>query len=149
MENLKKTLQEILVQMSFPSVEINIEESGGSVLVSLNASESELSLLIGRHGEVINALETISGLIHNHGQTPWQSVSVNLGDYRQRRQEALYSMAERAALNAKTTGKEVIISHLPDNERRLIHLFLQDDPQVETYSEGSGRSRHLVVRPLV
>lgn len=134
-------------RLGFSETKLTVEETkdGPSVLITL--PEEEMGALIGHHGETITSLQTILNLIINQNQSTWTRVLVNIGDYRQRREKILEEMAQKAADNAKSTGKEVILSYLPSHERRTIHLLLEKNKDIETYSEGTGKYRRLVIKP--
>jgi len=111
-------------------------------------------LLIGYRGETLASFQLILGLIINQPaniekqdqvEKQWKKIIVNVGDYRQRREQTLVQLAQNAAQRVKFSGEPYVFEHLSPAERRIIHLSLQSDDQVTTYSEGEGRNRHLVV----
>ncbi|MDO8503734.1 MAG: KH domain-containing protein [bacterium] len=103
-------------------------------------------ILIGRHGETIDALQTFLNQAVFNKCGDWHRVIVNIGDYRERREESLQSLAEATAAKVKETGLEQPIFDLKPNERRIVHTILSEDPALTTESEGEGRDRHIVVK---
>ena len=107
----------------------------------------DIALVIGKHGDTLDALQLLAAIIANRGAETTARVVLDAEQYRDRRHRALESAAFSHAAKAKQTGREVVIRDLKAFERRIIHLVLRDDPEVETYSEGEGRHRSLVISP--
>lgn len=115
--------------------------------VSLDVSGSDSGSLIGRHGATLDALQLIVAIIANRGLPHGARVVVDAEGYRERRRQMLEKTALAHAAEAKETGKEIVITELKPYERRIVHMTLKDDEEVETYSEGEGDERHLVISP--
>lgn len=126
------------------SVAVDMDESGA---YRVNIQTEETGLLIGFHGRTLESFQIILGMIVAKQLGSWQRVYVNVGDYRERREEALMYMAQRAAERALVTGRPVELSHLSASERRVIHVTLSGDKRVTTESIGEGRDRKLVINP--
>ena len=107
----------------------------------------ELGMLIGRHGQTIDAIQYLANAILHRGRDDRKRVVVDAAGYRARRQAALDAIASRAAERATTTGQRVELEAMTAVERRLVHERLKDDPEVETTSEGTEPNRHVVVIP--
>lgn len=123
---------------------VTVAESEGVFNVQLETKEP--GILIGYHGETLAAIQLIVGMIAWRKSGEWTKVLVNIGDYRERRQESLERMAASVAQEAKLSGQPQALSPMSAFERRLIHLTLASDPEVETLSEGEGKERHVVVK---
>jgi spoIIIJ-associated protein len=127
----------------------------GSVSVDIDETEAfrvhieteETGLLIGFHGKTLESFQIILGIIVSKELDVWVKVYVNVGDYREKREEALMLMAQSAAERALTMGRPVELAHLSASERRVIHLTLSGDERVETESIGEGSRRTLLVKP--
>ncbi|MEE8638435.1 MAG: R3H domain-containing nucleic acid-binding protein, partial [Candidatus Margulisiibacteriota bacterium] len=74
-------------------------------------------------------------------------VSVDAGGYKVKRRQALERLAKEAADEVARTGEEKVLPHMGAGDRRIIHLCLQGDPKITTYSKGEGRERRLVIAP--
>jgi len=116
-----------------------------AILVQLETNEP--GILIGYHGETLAAYQLLLGIVLNKSLKVWTRVIVNVGDYREKREETLHRMALNAAQRAHFSGSPVILPSLSPGERRIIHLALKNNTEVETYSEGEGPERRLVIRP--
>ncbi len=108
---------------------------------------SDLGLLIGRHGQTIDALQYLANaLAHRRGST--RRVIVDAAGYRDRRETVLHAMAQRSAERASATGSPIELEPMTAVERKVVHEFLKEDPEVETTSEGSEPNRYVVILPL-
>ena len=115
--------------------------------VSLEIRGEGLGLLIGRHGATLDALQMLAAVVANTGYEHGARIVVDAENYRERRREMLRTMALQQAEKAKEAQQEVVIPDLKAFERRIVHLALKDDPDVETYSEGEGEDRCIVISP--
>lgn len=127
-------------------VSVDMDESGA---YRVNINTEETGLLIGFHGRTLESFQMILGMVAAKELGTWERVYVNVGDYREKREEALMYMAQRASERALATGKPVELSHLSAAERRVIHLTLSGDERVSTESIGEGRDRKLIISPKV
>ena len=108
-------------------------------------SASALSVLIGRRGETLAALQLLMHLIISKQTDTRDRVIVDVEGYRQRREENLRSMALRIAEQVRGSGRSVMLEAMPPNERRIVHMALADDEDISTESEGEGDQRRVVV----
>jgi len=115
--------------------------------IELEIRGEGLGLLIGRHGATLDALQMLAAVVGNTGLSQGARVVVDAEQYRERRREMLRKMALQQAEKAKESQQEVVIPDLKAFERRIVHLTLKDDPDVETYSEGEGDDRCIVISP--
>jgi spoIIIJ-associated protein len=109
----------------------------------------DLGLLIGHHGQTIDAIQHLAYRITFHGADERRRVVVDAAGYRERRAIALRSAADQAAESAVRSGRPIVLDPMSALERRVVHEHLKARHDVETYSEGQEPSRRLVVAPLV
>ena len=109
----------------------------------------DLGLLIGHHGQTIDAIQHLAYRFATHGDAERLPVVVDAAGYRERRAQTLRQTAEQAAQMAVSDRRPVPLEAMSALERKVIHEHLKDRHDVETYSEGQEPSRHLVVAPLV
>jgi spoIIIJ-associated protein len=114
-----------------------------------NVEGEDLGLLIGRHGQTIDALEHLGARIAFHGEGARKRVVVDAAGYRDRRADVLERQADRAVEDAVQYGRPVALDSMVASERRVVHEYLRDRRDVETYSEGEEPDRHLVVAPVI
>jgi spoIIIJ-associated protein len=126
-------------------VEIHVDEEG----LTAEYVGDELGLLIGHHGQTIDAIQHLAYRIATRGDGDRQPVVVDAAGYRERRAETLRASADQAAQTAISDRRAVALEAMSALERKVIHEYLKDRHDVETYSEGQEPARHLVVAPLV
>ncbi len=114
------------------------------VLVDIEGND--LSFLIGRKAETINALQYISSLIVSREVGRWIPLQIDVQHYRRRREEEVRKLARRIAEQVVSTGRKQVLEPMPPNERRIVHLELRDNPNVETESTGEEPRRKVTVR---
>jgi spoIIIJ-associated protein len=109
-------------------------------------SGDDLGLLIGRHGQTIDAIQYLANTVayRAYGDDR-KNVVVDAAGYRERRRETLEALAVRSAQRAISTGEAVELEPMSSIERRIVHLRLQDEPGVSTRSEGDEPYRFVVV----
>jgi len=148
MENIEKVKQiteDLLKRLDVAGqVVVDVDESGA---FRVHIETEETGLLIGFHGKTLESFQIILGLLVSKELEQWVKVYVNVGDYREKREEALMLMAQHAAERAIAAGRPIELPHLSPSERRVIHLTLAGDERVETESVGEGNSRMLLVKP--
>jgi len=108
----------------------------------------DMGLFIGRHGQTIDAVQHLAFKVAALGQSPAPKVEVDAAGYRERRRVALERQADQAALDALRSSRPVALDAMSATERKVVHEYLKDREDVETYSEGTEPDRHLVVAPL-
>lgn len=104
-----------------------------------------MSLLIGRRGETLDALQYLTSLNVNRGREEYLRVSLDTENYRAKREEALRKLAARMANRCRKTGKRVALEPMNPYERRILHSALQADPTVTTHSEGEEPYRRVII----
>jgi spoIIIJ-associated protein len=104
--------------------------------------------LIGREGAVLDAIQYLANatLNLNQPQERQAAYTIELDGYRLRRQAEIQAIATSAIEQARTTGQEVELKSLSSAERRQVHTFLKDFPDLESFSRGKEPHRHLVIR---
>jgi spoIIIJ-associated protein len=117
--------------------------------ITLEATGGDAGLLIGRRGQTLHALQHLLLVMMTHTESGSQRYRLVLDadGYRKRRQEALEQLARSLATQVRQTGEEAVLEPLNALERRIVHTALAEDPDVETYSEGEGQERHIVISP--
>lgn len=147
-ENLgefKSIIADILKYMGI-SAEINAkEESGNKIYISISTEDS--GALIGKKGSTLEALQFLISLIvsKNFNDGNERHVILDVDGYRERREETLKHMARQAAQQAKKTRRAVVLEPMSPYERRIIHVELQKDQDVETKSDGEPPYRRVKV----
>jgi spoIIIJ-associated protein len=142
-----QALLERVVETLDLEASVEVDEDDEAVRGTIDGDD--LGVLIGRHGQTIDALEHVASRIAFRDATERKRVVVDAAGYRARRAEALERQADRAASEAVRFGRPVALDPMVASERRVVHEFLRDRHDVETYSEGEEPDRRLVVAPVV
>ncbi|MBW1931862.1 MAG: Jag N-terminal domain-containing protein [Deltaproteobacteria bacterium] len=124
-------------------VEIKADEEGPY----LDISGEDLSLIIGKEGQNLNALEYIVNRILRHRVGSHTGVKLEAQGYREKREKSITLLAHRMAKKAQKTGRPVILQPLGARERRLVHLTLKGVKGIRTHSVGEGIMRKVVINP--
>ena len=127
------------------SVEVTSDEE----TITGSVHGTDLGLFIGRHGQTIEAVQHLAYRIAVHrGVAARKRIVIDAEGYRARREEALHRQADQAADDAVRYKRPVALDAMTASERKIVHEYLRDRGDVETYSEGEEPDRHLVVAPL-
>ncbi len=144
-ERLREVLEEVLDGLDVDG-EVEIEERDEELVGSIEGDD--VGLLIGKHGQTIDAVQLICSQAAYRGFDERKRVVVDASGYRARREEMLCRQADRAASEAVRHGGPVDLDSMSAQERRVVHTHLRDDSDVETHSEGDEPYRCVVVTPL-
>jgi spoIIIJ-associated protein len=125
---------------------VAVEETDDELRANIDGDD--LGLLIGRHGQTIDAIQHLAYRIAYQGGEERKRVTVDAAGYRERRAELLQQDADDAVEEALRIGEPVALDAMNAVERRVVHEYLRDRDGIETYSEGVEPDRHLVVAPL-
>jgi spoIIIJ-associated protein len=147
-KQIKDLLTSLLKHLEINPQTINItKDENEAYQIQLELEEEDKGILIGYHGDTIAALQLVLSLLLYKQTAKWDRLIVNIGDYRQRRQESLEKMAQDTVQRVKFSSEPIALFNLNPFERRVIHMCLADHPDVVTASEGEGRHRHIIVSP--
>jgi spoIIIJ-associated protein len=141
---LRELLEEIVDSLGL-DVEVMVEESDGVLTGSVEGED--VGLFIGRRGQTIDAVQHLAQRIVFRGGSPDARVIVDADGYRERRAEALRTIALDAAEDALRSGEAIELDPMPASERRIVHEYLRERGDVQTHSEGEEPERYLVVEP--
>ena len=129
-------------------VEARVDVTEADEEVVATVTGGDLGVLIGRHGQMIDALQYLANaMAHRSVGDERRRIVVDAAGYRARRSATLETLARRSAEQASATGRRVELEPMSAVERRLVHEALKDDPEVETASEGVEPNRYVVVLP--
>ena len=141
-EEAKKFLAGVFKGMG---LDVTMEKMMSEERILLNLRGKGLGILIGKHGQTLNALQYLTNLAAGRLYHHRYFVMLDVENYRARREQTLTALARRLADKAKRTGLPVELEPMEPGERRIIHLALQHDPDIATDSEGEGSYRHVVI----
>ena len=139
-------LQTIAIGMGIDDLKVKHITEGKYVNFQLESDKA--ALLIGKRGQTLNALQQLAQLVANKSTAQFKVVRIDVGDYRERREQSLEQLADRMADKAVRTGRKVQLEPMPAYERKVIHHALSNRLDIETYSEGSDPFRYLVIEAI-
>ncbi|MBQ5795351.1 MAG: protein jag [Kiritimatiellae bacterium] len=138
-------LEDILAKMGVEQVTVSITEEDGHYMMSLEGED--LGFIIGRRGDTLDALQYLTSLVANRVGGAYHRVSINIGNYREKREKTLSGLARRAAIQAAKGGRSTSLEPMNPYERRIIHTAVQKVEGATSYSVGSDPNRHVVIAP--
>ena len=144
LEEIQTLVSSVLDAMGFEA-RVEVYDAGG--FIAADVAPDNTALFIGQKGETIDALQYLVNVAAFREQPFFKRVVLDAEGYRQRRVEAIQGMAHRTARRAVRERRTVEMPPMNSSERRVVHLFLSDNPGVTTESEGSGYNRRVKVSP--
>jgi spoIIIJ-associated protein len=139
-------LTDILGYINKNDFEVEIQEESQQE-IKLSITGSNCGLVIGKNGEVLDALQFIVNKIGNRSSAIKKKIFIDSEGYRSRKIERLTSLANRSAEKARKTRRPVTIHPMNAHDRRIIHLSLQNDHLLTTQSQGDGYLKKVVILP--
>lgn len=123
------------------------EDDKDERIILIDIQGNDLSILIGRRSETLNALQYITSLIVSKELGRWVPMMIDVQGYRKRRDRQLRQLGRKMAEQATQTGRRQVLEPMPANERRVIHLELRNHPEVITESTGEEPYRKVTISP--
>ncbi|MBI5707571.1 MAG: Jag N-terminal domain-containing protein [Armatimonadetes bacterium] len=150
-EDADRILETVLEVIGSGGFQVNAHVAGFQgryVNVVLDGQGKELGYLVGKNGEVLNALQYLLNIICSQKARNGVRLTLDANDYRLRREQALSKYAEEIAFEVNKRREEAVLDPLPAFERRIIHKALSGIKGVQTYSEGEEPNRRVVIAPV-
>lgn len=141
---IKETAQKLFDLLGVKT-DMSINAENDNVVVELSTEDT--GMLIGYHGETLEALQLILSLCVSKQLGNFQRISVEIGEYKKNRTDYLKQLVEQTKDRVLTEKRQISLPNLKAWERREVHMLLQDDSEVVTESVGEGRDRVLTIRP--
>lgn len=126
-------------------ITVSVEKITTEDHVLFNLRGNDLGVLIGKHGQTLDALQYLVNLAANRDSAERVRVLLDVEDYRKRRADTLTQLALRLADKVKRRGEKVVLEPMSSHERKIIHMALQNDHRIATYSEGEDPFRKVVI----
>ena len=141
----KAYLEQVLTGMGVEDFTITVTEQENGCVISLEGEN--LGFIIGRRGETLDALQYLTSLVANRADSAYYRVTLDIGNYREKREQALVALARRLGGQTARTGRRNSLEPMNPYERRIIHTAVQDMEGVISWSVGSDPNRHVVIGP--
>lgn len=139
-------LRTILGHMGVTDVTFTVKEEENGALISI--SGEDVGFIIGHRGETLDALQYLAGLVSNHVDNSYYRVTLDIGNYREKRRETLEVLGRKIAAKAVRTGRNTSLEPMNPYERRIIHTAVQTVEGAKSWSEGEDLGRHVVIGPI-
>ncbi|NMP38411.1 MAG: protein jag [Clostridiales bacterium] len=137
-------LKSILAGMGFEDAQIKQREDGEELIYEIECG-NDYGNIIGRRGETLDAIQYLTRLVANREPGDHRRISLNVGDYREKREGTLRALAKRNAQQVSRYGKNVVLEPMNPYERRIIHTAVQEIEGVESHSIGTDDNRRVVI----
>ena len=144
-EAVEELLEQIVRALGLDA-EVEVADDGEIVTGTVHGEE--LGLFIGRHGQTIDAVQHLAQRMAGGRDGEGRRIVIDAEGYRARRETMLQRQADQAAEDALRSGRPVALDAMTASERRIVHEYLREHDELQTYSEGDEPDRHLVVAPL-
>lgn len=144
-EEAKKYVEKVLKAMGLEDIIVEVTEGEGSAEIML--SGEQIGSVIGRRGETLDALQYLAGLVANHVGNSYYRITINTGNYREKREKTLEILGRKLAFKVLKTGRNVSLEPMNPYERRIIHTAVHKVNGAISWSEGEVTNRHVVIGP--
>lgn len=141
---IDETLHRILAYFDLTG---HVEKEQDGDILRFNVIGGDMGLLIGKRGQTLDALQFLLSLIYNKKRKDKAKIVLDVEGYKQRRERTLRDLAIKSAEKAKYERKNISLEPMTPNERRIIHMALQNNPDVATFSQGEEPSRYIIITP--
>ncbi len=138
-------LTDVLHAMGAKDFTVTVQENENGCLISLDGED--LGFIIGRRGDTLDALQYLAGLIANRVDNAFYRVTLDIGNYREKREQSLTGLAKRLGEQTARTGRRHSLEPMNPYERRIIHTAVQGMEGVVSWSVGSEPNRHVIIGP--
>ncbi len=138
-------LSAVLTAMGVTDFTYDVQETENGCIINLDGED--LGFIIGRRGDTLDALQYLVGLVGNRADSGYYRVTLNIGNYRQKREQALVGLAKRLGGQTARTGRRHSLEPMNPYERRIIHTAVQEMEGVISWSVGTEPNRHVIIGP--
>lgn len=142
----KNFLKQMIEDMG---IDCDIESRTEGNMIKFNimcSEESDIGIIIGKRGETLDSLQYIVNLVTNRNADTYIRVILDCNQYRSKRERSLQKLARRLADKAVQTGRDIKLEPMNPYERRIIHTYLQNDENVNTFSQGNEPNRRVIIK---
>lgn len=139
-------IKTVLENMDIKNVQVQIKEEEDNAELVLKGED--IGFIIGYRGETLDALQYLASLVANHSGGKYYRITLDVGNYREKRKDTLQSLGKKMALKSLRTGRNNYLEPMNPYERRIIHTAVQEIDGAKSWSEGEDQARHVVIGPV-
>ena len=136
-------IKSVMLGLGCTDVTVSAANVDGAIYLQLDGDK--LGACIGRRGETLDAIQYLTRLVINRGSEEYKRVSINVGNYREKREGTLRALAQKNAAKVRKYGRNVVLEPMNPYERRIIHTTVQEIEGVTSHSVGSDGDRKVVI----
>ena len=146
-EKTAEYIKEIVMSLGMTECTITEKSNDEEIAFELDCGE-DYGIIIGKRGETLDAIQYLARMVANKGNTSYKRVSINVGNYRAKREETLKILARKTAIKAVRQGRNISLEPMNPYERRIIHTAVQEIEGATSHSIGSNLDRRVVISPV-
>ncbi len=139
-------LRTLLEKMNVTGIVLDTTESEDSC--NINIDGDDIKFIIGYRGDILDSLQYLASLVANQGEEKYYRVSLDVGNFREKRKETLENLAKKMAAKSLRISRNQRLEPMNPYERRIIHTIVSDIEGVKSWSEGADLGRHVVIGPV-
>ncbi|MCH5169949.1 MAG: Jag N-terminal domain-containing protein [Oscillospiraceae bacterium] len=140
-------IKSMVLALGMESCEVTEMSNEEEIYFELECGD-DYGIIIGKRGETLDALQYLARMSANKGRQSYKRVSINVGNYRAKREDTLKSLAHKTAIRAVKQGRSISLEPMNPYERRVIHTAVQDIEGATSHSIGSDLDRRVVIAPI-
>lgn len=144
-DTASKFVKDVIKAMGIDSVTVEVKEQENGAEINLEGED--VGFIIGRRGDTLDALQYLTGLVANHVDNSYYRITINTGNYREKREKTLEILGRKLAFKAIKSGEKTALESMNPYERRIIHTAVQKVNGALSWSEGEDANRHVVIGP--
>lgn len=139
-------IKSVILGLGMEKCEVSVLADDDEIVFELDCGD-DYGIVIGRRGETLDAIQYLARMVANRGAAGYKRVSINVGNYREKRAAVLVSLAKKTAVRAVKTGRNIALEPMNPYERRIIHTAVQEVKGATSFSTGVDLDRRVVIAP--
>ncbi len=140
-------IKSIVLSLGMQECNITEKSNAEEIYFELDCGD-DYGIIIGKRGETLDAIQYLARMVANKGKSSYKRVSINVGNYRAKREETLRILARKTAVKAVRQGRNISLEPMNPYERRIIHTAVQEIEGATSHSIGSDLDRRVVISPV-
>lgn len=143
--HLKTTINFLTDIIKLIGIDATFSANEKDDFIKVDFQGKDMGILIGRHGKTLDAIQFLTSIVVNKQNDGFKRIVIDAENYRKRREASLQKFARNMARKAQKIKKDIVLEPMLPNERRLVHMALQDSKNIETKSIGEEPNRRVVI----
>lgn len=144
-QSVEAYLKTMLWALGLEEAQILFSDANNCLFIQVDCGSADYGTAIGRRGDTLDSLQYLTRLFINRSENNYERVTLNVGDYRKKRESTLRSLAQRSAERVKKYGRNVVLDPMNPFDRRIVHTTVQGIEGVSSHSVGSDDERKVII----